>query len=716
MKRLLMLMCLLAIIAGCHNKSEKYLNYKWPDVKPPVCEKKPQELIAHGDKRIDNYFWLNDFFKKGPDSRKVVAYLKAENNYLYTMMKGLKSFQDNLYTEMRSRIKEKDESVPYFKNGYYYYTRIEEGQEYGIFCRKRGSLNAREEIMLDMNAMAKGHPYFVATGFDVSQDNKKLVYGVDIVSRRQYTIYVKNLTSGKTSREVAGETDGNPVWAADNKTFFYVKNNAETLLSEKIMKHKIGTPEASDKIVYTEKDPSNYINVWRSKSDKYIFITSAATMSSETRYISSSKPEADFKVFQPRIKNVLYSVEHLNNKFIVLTNLDALNFRLMETDLDNTSRENWKEVIPHRKDVLLEAVEPFKNFMVITERKNGLVQFRIRNLSNHKDTYMPFEEPTYMASFGTNPEFNAETLRYNYTSLTTPPSVFDYNLRTGAKKLMKEQEVLGGFSKKDYVTERVFATAKDGTKIPISLVYKKGFKKDGKSPMLLYGYGSYGISMDASFSSPRLSLLNRGVIYALAHIRGGEEMGRSWYENGKLMHKMNTFTDFIACAEFLDHEKYSSPRHTYAMGGSAGGLLMGAITNLRPDLWNGVIAQVPFVDVLTTMSDPTIPLTTNEYDEWGNPANNEAYHYIKSYSPYDNVKKKSYPNLLVMTGLHDSQVQYFEPAKWVAKLRELKTDHNLLLLHTDMSVGHGGASGRFKYLKDIALEYSFVLALEGITK
>jgi oligopeptidase B len=388
----------------------------------------------------------------------------------------------------------------------------------------------------------------------------------------------------------------------------------------------------------------------------------------------------------------------------------------METDLNKTTRENWKEVIAHRPDVLIESVEPFKNFLVITERKNGLVQFRVRDLSNNKDTYIPFEEPTYMASAGTNPDFNSETLRYNYTSMTTPSSVYDFNLRKGSKKLMKQQEVLGGFKKEDYITERVFATAKDGTKVPISLVYKKGFEKNGKAPMLLYGYGSYGISMDASFSSTRLSLLDRGFVYALAHVRGGEEMGRAWYENGKLMHKKNTFTDFIACAEFLDQEKFSSPAHTYVQGGSAGGLLMGAITNMRPDLWNGVIAQVPFVDVLTTMSDPTIPLTTNEYDEWGNPANKEAYDYIKSYSPVDNVEKKAYPNLLVMTGLHDSQVQYFEPAKWVAKLRELKTDQNLLFLHTDMAVGHGGASGRFKYLKDIALEYSFILALEGITK
>ena len=707
---------MLAILMSCNNKSEKNLTYKWPDVKPPVCEKKSKELVAHGDTRIDNYYWLNEYFKKGPDSTKVVEYLKAENKYLDTMMSGLKPFEESLYTEMKSRIKEKDESVPYFKNGYFYYSRMEKGKEYNIFCRKKGKMEATEEVLLDMNKMAKGHLYFSASGFDISPDNHLLAYGVDIVSRRQYTIYVKNLVTGKTTLEIKGETDGNPVWAGDNKTFYYVKNNTETLLTEKVIRHKAGSSETSDKIVYTEKDPSNYINVWRSKSDQYIFITSTATMSSETRLISASNPEAEFKVFQPRIKNVLYNVEHLNNKFIIVTNLDALNFRLMETALNKTDRENWKEVIPHRTDVLIQSAEPFKNFLVITERKNGLVQLRIRDLANNNDTYLPFEEPAYQASVGVNPDFNSEILRYNYTSLTTPSSVYDFNLKNGTKKLLKQQEVLGGFKKDDYVTERLFATAGDGTKVPVSLIYKKGFEKNGKAPMLLYGYGSYGISMDATFSSTRLSLLNRGFVFAIAHVRGGEEMGRSWYENGKLMNKMNTFKDFIACAESLINEKYSSPEHSYALGGSAGGLLMGAITNLRPDLWHGIIAQVPFVDVLTTMSDPTIPLTTNEYDEWGNPADKDAYFYMKSYSPYDNIEKKGYPNMLVMTGLHDSQVQYFEPAKWVAKLRELKTDNNKLFLHTDMAVGHGGASGRFKYLKDIALEYSFLFALEGIEK
>ncbi|NVO20028.1 MAG: S9 family peptidase [Bacteroidetes bacterium] len=716
MKNALLFLATLMIFSACQKNSTTHKPYNWPTVKAPVCEKKAKELIAFGDKRVDNYYWLDEYFRKGPDSTKVVDYLKAENAYLDTMMSGLKPFQENLYNEMKARIKEKDESVPWFRNGYYYYNRMEEGKEYYAFCRKKGSLDAKEEVLLDVNKMAEGHNYFSASGFDVSPDNKLLAYGIDTVSRRQYTLYVKNLETGEITLQVAGKTSGSPVWAADNKTMFYVWNNPQTLLTEKIMRHVCCTPESQDKVVYTEKDPSNYIGVGRSKSDEYIFISSSATMSSEVRFIKSSEPDADFKVFQPRMKDVIYSVDQLNDKFIIVTNMEALNFRLMECPLDKTEKANWTDLIPHRKDVLLEGAEPFKNFLVITERKDGLIQLRIRDLKTGKDSYLPFEEPAYRASLDANPEYNSEILRYNYTSLTTPASVYDFNMQSGEKKLMKQQEIIGGYDKSDYVSERLYATAKDGTKVPISLVYKKGTEKDGNAPLLLYGYGSYGFSMDASFSSSRLSLLNRGFVYAIAHIRGGQEMGRSWYEDGKLMKKMNTFTDFIACADFLVASKFTSPQHLYAMGGSAGGLLMGAITNLRPDLWHGVVAQVPFVDVLTTMSDPSIPLTTNEYDEWGNPANKDAYFYMKSYSPYDNVEKKAYPNMLVMTGLHDSQVQYFEPAKWVAKLREMKTDNNILLLHTDMSVGHGGASGRFKYLKDVALQYSFIFALEGITQ
>jgi len=699
-----------------NNDTVKKEPVKWPEgVTTPVAEKKNKELTAHGDTRIDEYYWMNDYFKKGPDSTKVVDYLKAENAYLDTMMSGTKKFQEELFAEMKGRIKEKDESVPVLNNGYYYYSRTEEGKQYYKYCRKKGSLDAPEEILLDADKMAEGSGYFSATGFSVSPDNKLMAFGIDKLSRRQYTIYIKNLETGELLKDEIKGTGGNAVWAADNKTLFYTSNNQVTLLSEKIRKHKLGTDAATDVTVYEEKDPSNYIGVYKTKSRDYIVIYSSATLSSEFRILKASDPDASFSIFQPRIKDVLYGIDHWGDKFLIRTNLEAKNFRLMETPVDKTTRENWKEVIAHRTDVLLEDIDVFKGHWVITERKEGLLQMRIREIASGKEHYLDFGEPAYAAYVGANPEFNTTNLRYNYTSLTTPNSVFDYDMNTKSKKLMKEQEVLGAFNKADYVTERVYATAKDGAKVPVSIVYKKGTKKDGSAPLLLYAYGSYGASMDASFSSNRLSILNRGFIYAIAHIRGGQEMGRQWYEDGKLMKKKNTFTDFIDCGEFLIKEKYTSKGHLYAMGGSAGGLLMGAIVNIAPDLWNGVVAQVPFVDVITTMSDPTIPLTTNEYDEWGNPADKDAYLYMKSYSPYDNVEKKNYPNMLVTTGLHDSQVQYFEPAKWVARLRVMKTDKNLLLLKTNMEAGHGGASGRFDYLKEIALEYAFLMALEGIT-
>lgn len=709
---------ILTAISSCNNKStELKSTYKWPDsIAAPVAEKKPKELIAHGDTRIDNYYWMNDYFKKGPDSNKVVEYLTAENKYYDTMMSGTKTFQESLYAEMKARIKEKDESVPFFKNGYFYYNRVVEGKDYFIYCRKKGNLDAAEEVLLDVNAMAEGHNYFSATGFAVSMDNKLLAYGVDALSRRQYNIYVKNLETGEIYKDLVSQTEGDPVWANDNNTFFYTAKNPVTLLSEKIKKHKLGTDESTDKLVYEEKDPSNYIGVEKTKSDKFIFITSQATLSSELRYIDANKPDAAFVVFQPRMKEVLYSVDNANDKFYIRTNDHAKNFKLMTCDENKTDSANWKELIAHNNDILIEKFELFKNFLAVSERKNGLTQIHIINSQNNASHYLAFDEPTYAAGIAYNPDYNTDLVRFNYTSMTTPASVYDYNMVTKEKKLMKQQEVLGGFNVKDYVTERLYATAKDGTKVPISIVYKKGFNKDGNAPLMLYGYGSYGASMDASFSSTRLSLLDRGFAFAIAHIRGGQEMGRYWYEDGKMMKKKNTFTDFIDCAEFLLANKYTSKEHLYTSGGSAGGLLMGAIVNMRPDLWHGVIAAVPFVDVLTTMSDPTIPLTTNEYDEWGNPANKESYFYMKSYSPYDNVTKQNYPNMLITTGLHDSQVQYFEPAKWVAKLREMKTGNNKLLLHTDMEAGHGGASGRFKALKDRAREYAFIFALEGILK
>ena len=707
MKTILISVCFFLLITKANAQFIKAI--------PPVADKKEHIRALHGDNVPDDYYWMYDYFGKGPDSTKVVNYLKAENLYLDSTMSGTNKMQADLFSEMKARIKEKDESLPVYKNGYYYYSRTETGKQYFKYCRKKSSLDSKEEILLDVDKMAEGYAYFAASGFDVSEDNKLMAYGADTVSRRQYTIYIKNLETGETLKDAVDNTQGDPCWANDNKTIFYTSKNPVTLLSEKIKRHVLGTDAKTDALVYEETDKSNYIGVEKSKNGKYIFIVSQATLSSELRMIDASKPTDVFKVFQPRMKDVLYSVTPLTDKFLILANKDgAKNFKLMECPLNKTDIANWKEVIPHRSDVLLQGLEEYKDFIVINERKDGLVKMRIRNLNDNSEYYIDFGEAAYAANFGANPEYNSSILRFRYTSLTTPVSTYDYNLKTKEKVLMKQQEVLDGYNPSDYTTERLYATAKDGTKIPISLVYKKGFKKDGSAPLLLYAYGSYGASTDANFNSTRLSLLNRGFAFAIAHIRGGQEMGRQWYEDGKLMKKKNTFTDFIDCGRFLVQEKYTTKEHLYANGGSAGGLLMGAIVNMAPDLWHGVIAQVPFVDVVNTMLDESIPLTTNEFDEWGNPKNKDAYFYLKSYSPYENIERKNYPNLLVTTGLHDSQVQYFEPAKWVAKLRAMKTDNNILLLHTNMKFGHGGASGRFDYLKDVALNYAFLFTLEGI--
>ena len=688
----------------------------WPDAKPPIAEKQNHIREIHGEKVNDPYYWMIDYFKKGKDSTKVVNYLTAENAYLETMMADTKQLRDKLYQEMKARIKEKDESVPVFKNGYYYYSRTETGKQYFKYCRKKGSLSAPEEILLDVDQMAEGKAYYAATGFSISPDNSKLIFGVDDVSRRQYSLFLKDLNTGKITDLGIKNTEGNAVWAADNKTIFYTAKNDVTLLSEKIKRHTLGTDPSKDAVVYEEKDNTNYIGVGKSKNEKYIMIYSSATTSSEVRYLPADDPNGGFKVFQPRMKDVLYDITPLEDKFLITTNKDALNFKVMETPINKTGVENWKDLIPHRKDVLMLGIDEFKNFLVFSERQNGLSQLVIQDRKTQKKEFLKFDEPTYMIRSMNNPEYNTDNFRFAYTSMITPSSQYEQNLVTGKRTLLKQQEVLGGYDKNLYTTERVFATAKDGTKIPVSIVYKKDFEKNGKNPLLLYGYGSYGNSMEATFSSTRLSLLDRGFAFAIAHIRGGQEMGRQWYEDGKMMKKINTFTDFIDAGEFLVKEKYTSPEHLYAQGGSAGGLLMGAVVNMKPELWNGVIAQVPFVDVVNTMLDESIPLTTNEYDEWGNPNNKDAYFYMKSYSPYENIQKKNYPNILITTGLHDSQVQYFEPAKWAAKLRDLKTDKNAVLLKTEMAYGHGGASGRFDYLKDVAWDYAFLLKLEGITK
>jgi oligopeptidase B len=716
MKRTLSAVAVITSLIYCNNNSTMTKEtYAWPqNIQPPVAEKNPSTFTAHGDTRVDQYFWMNDFFKKGPDSSKVVAYLEAENQYYDTMMAGTKDLQEKLYQEMKGRIKEKDESVPVFKNGYYYYNRLVEGKDYYVSCRKKGSLDAAEEVLLDVNAMAEGFQYYRIGGSEVSPDNKLLAYGVDTVSRNEFTIYIKNLETGELYKDAIPRTSGGAVWAADNKTIFYTAKNPVTLLSEKIKRHTLGTDAGTDAIVYEEKDPSNYIGVGKTKSDQYIIIASSGTLSSEYRILPANQPMGAFKIFQSRIKDVLYDVEHANGLFYIRTNWNAKNFKVMTSAESNTNVTAWTDMIPHNDSILIEGLDVFKSHIAVSERKNGLSQIHIINTVTKAEHYLDFGEPTYDASPMFTPEYNTDVIRYSYTSLITPASVYDYNMNSKEKKLMKQQEVVGGYNTADYTTERLYATAKDGTKVPISIVYKKGYKKDGSAPLLLYGYGSYGASMDASFSSGRISLLDRGFAFAIAHIRGGQEMGRQWYEDGKMFKKKNTFTDFIDCADFLISQKYTSQTHLYAMGGSAGGLLMGAVVNMRPELWKGIVAQVPFVDVINTMSDASIPLTTNEYDEWGNPANKESYDYMKSYSPYDNVEKKAYPHMLVTTGLHDSQVQYFEPAKWVAKLRDMKTDSNYVLLYTNMEAGHGGASGRFKALRDRAREFAFLFALEGI--
>ena len=680
-------------------------------INPPKAEKIAKELKAHGDVRIDDYYWLNN-----PEDEKVIDYLKDENKYYEAMTAHTKKFKEDLFEEMKARIKEDDESVPYKLNGYYYITRYETGKDYPIYTRKKGSLDATEEILFDVNEMAKGHSYYNLSGLNVSEDNNLVSFGVDTLSRRKYDIFIKNLKTGEIYPERIPLTTGSATWGSDNKTLFYTRKDEKTLRADRIYRHTLSTDPITDELVFTEEDETFGTYVYKTKSKKFIVIGCYSTLTSEYRVLDADNPMGEFKIFQPRERGLEYSISHYGNNWYVLTNKDkALNFKLMKTSEDKTSKENWVDMIPHRNDVLVEDIDIFKDYLVVSERNNGLTKIRIKKWDGKEDYYLPFDNETYTAFTTQNPEFDTKILRYGYNSLNTPASVIDFNMETKDKTVLKETEVLGGkFDKDNYETERLWATAMDGTKIPMSVIYRKGIKKDGKNPLLIYGYGSYGATMDPYFSSVRLSLLDRGFIYVIAHIRGGEYMGRQWYEDGKLLKKKNTFTDFIDVSKYLISEGYTSKEHLYASGGSAGGLLMGAITNMAPELYHGVIASVPFVDVVTTMLDDSIPLTTGEYDEWGNPNEVEYYNYIKSYSPYDNVEAKAYPNMLVTTGLHDSQVQYWEPAKWVAKLRDLKTDDNILLLQTNMDAGHGGASGRFEALKEVAMDYAFLLDLEGI--
>lgn len=705
--------CLIIYLSACN--SEKQNTAK--DIAPPVAEKAPTELTGN---RIDNYYWmkLSDEQKnaeqKDEQTQKVINYLNAENDYLKTKLQHTEALQKKIYDEIVGRIKQTDESVPYKDNGYWYYTRYEQGQEYPIYCRKKGTLEAPEEILLNVNDMAKGHDYYSIVGLRVSEDNNFLAYGEDSVSRRRYTIYVKDLRTGNLVEEPVPNTEGGVTWANDNKTYFYTRKDSTTLRSRWIIKHKVGTSYKNDPIVSEETDETFYTGIYKTKSNKYLVIWAGSTLTNHYQILDANSPDGKFKEFSPRERGLEYSIDHYGDKFYVVTNLDAQNFRLMETPASKTEKTNWKEKIAHRKDTLLQGIEIFKDYLVLSERANANTLMRIIDQKTGKKHYLDFGEPAYTLYPSTNLDFDTDLLRYGYTSMTTPNSTYDYNMKTRERTLLKQTEVVGGYNSSDYITERQWATADDGTLVPLSIVYKKGMQKDGNNPTLLYGYGSYGASMDPTFSITRLSLLDRGFVYAIAHIRGGQEMGRQWYEDGKMFKKKNTFTDFIDCAEYLIEEKYTQPEKLFASGGSAGGLLMGAVVNMRPDLFKGVIAKVPFVDVVTTMEDESIPLTTGEFDEWGNPKNPESYMYMLEYSPYDQVKPQDYPNMLVTTGFHDSQVQYWEPAKWVAKLRELKTDNNTLLLRTNMETGHGGTTGRFKVYEEIAQEYAFIVDLAGI--
>ncbi len=688
---------------------------------PPVAEKKEHITKIHELELKDDYFWmrLSDEQKeaKEPDEQtaSVVDYLNAENDYKSEVLKSTEAFQESLFEEIKGRIKQDDQSVPLLDNGFWYYTRYEEGQEYPIHCRKEGSMDAEEQVMLNVNEMAEGFSYYSVGGRSVSSDNNLLAFSVDTVSRREYTLQFKDLTTGEILADRIPETTGGATWANDNRTVFYSKKDPVTLRSYRIYKHVLGTDADQDVVVFEEKDETFSCGIGKTKSEAFLMIGSYSTVSSEWRYLDANNPEGDWQIIQSRERDLEYSCSHYGDHFYITTNRNAKNFKLVRTPINATGYDNWEDVLPHRDATLLEGVDIFQDYLVVSERTDGLNQIRIKRWDDAADYYIDFPDPTYSAYVGANPDFDTKRLRYGYNSMTTPSSVFETNMDTKETETLKQQEVLGGqFDSNNYQSERVMIEARDGTKVPVSIVYRKGMEKNGQNPFLLYAYGSYGYSMDAGFSSTRLSLLDRGFVYAIAHIRGGQDLGREWYEDGKMFNKMNTFTDFVDCGQAMCDLGFTSPDHLYAMGGSAGGLLMGAVINLAPSLFNGIIAAVPFVDVINTMLDESIPLTTGEFDEWGNPKNKDSFDYMMSYSPYDNVAAQDYPHMLVTTGYWDSQVQYWEPAKWVAKLRDTKTDDNLLIMDCNMETGHGGASGRFKRLRETAMEYAFFMMLEGI--
>jgi len=680
-----------------------------PSRTPPMAAVRPHRFDEHGNVRIDQYYWLKE--RSNPE---VIKYLEDENAYTKAVMAHTEPLQERLYEELKGRVLQNDQSVPFREGNYFYYTRLVEGKNYPIYARKRGSVSAPEEIMIDANALAEGKATFLIRAWEVSSGEDLLAFAADTTGGRVSAIRFKNLRTGEMLSDVVPRSIGGIAWAEDNRTLFYTRPDSVSVRPYQVYRHKLGTPAATDQMVYEDKDETYYVGVSKTKSRSYIMIQSSQTMATEYSYIRADQPDAPFTVIFPRERGHEYYANHFGDYFYILSNDHAKNFRLMRTPVARPGRDNWQEVIPHRADVLLEDFEFFKDYLVLTERKDGLVQLRVRPWTGggQNEYYLDFSDPAYLAYVSTNLEFDTRVLRYGYTSLTTPSSTYDYDMKTRQKTLLKRDQILGGFDPANYVSERFFTTARDGARVPVSVVYRKGIARP--APLLLTGYGSYGSSSDPTFSSDRLSLLDRGFAFAIAHIRGGSEMGRAWYENGRQLQKKNTFTDFADVADDLIRRGYTSSDRLFARGASAGGLLMGAVVNMRPELFKGVIAGVPYVDVITTMMDSTIPLTTGEYDEWGNPHDSTFYRYMLSYSPYDHVERKAYPNLLLTAGLYDTQVLYVEPAKWTARLRAMKTDSNRLILRTNMEAGHGGASGRYKRWRDVAFEYAFLIDLAGL--
>lgn len=702
-------MCAWCAVA-CHSNSQPPqagAEYELP--RPPLVAARPYQVVSPSGTRRDDYYWLRDDTRS---DKEVLGVLKQENAYTDAMLAHTKPLQEEIYNEIVARIKQDDSTVPYFKKGYWYYRRYDTGKEYPIYARKRATLTAAEEILLDANVMANGRGFFQIGEWQVSPDNRMLAWAEDAVGRRQYSLRVKNLETGAILTDAISDVEPSIAWSGDSRTVLYVAKDPVTLLGDKIRKHTLGSDPAKDPLVYAEKDTSFYVGVSSSKDEKYVEIRLHSTVSTEMQVARADDPALAFTTLIPRERDHEYEAEHLHGRWIIRTNWQAKNFRIVAAaEKDVAKRNTWRDVVPHREDAFIDAFDVFEDFLAVAEHSNGLSNVLIHPWQGGKPFLIDSQEPAYTARLGANPALDTKLVRYTYTSLTTPPSTYDFDSRSGARTLLKQDPVLGGFEQKNYVTEHVWATARDGTKVPISLVYRKGFKQDGSAPLLQYGYGSYGLSTDPSFSYTIISLLDRGFVYAIAHIRGGQELGRSWYENGKLLSKRNTFTDFIDATRYLVAEKYAARGRTFALGGSAGGLLMGAVANLAPQDYHGIVALVPFVDVVTTMLDASIPLTTNEFDEWGNPKQKAYYDYMLSYSPYDNVTAKAYPALFVGTGLWDSQVQYYEPAKWVAKLRKLKTDQNLLVFRINMEAGHGGKSGRFQKYRETAEEYAFMIDL-----